>query len=114
MAAVGSCQSGGEGLPDRLHRDKLADGVIKEAFQDLNRLRQIGVIAARHGFADLLERAGLWRQVGSKESVEPLPESRRQSVARRFRMFLNDLGPTFIKLGQILSTRSDLLPGEYI
>ncbi len=88
--------------------------MIRQAFQDLNRLRQIGVIAARHGFADLLERAGLWRQVGSKESVEPLPESRRQSVARRFRMLLNDLGPTFIKLGQILSTRSDLLPGEYI
>ena len=88
--------------------------MIRHAFQDLNRLRQIGVIAARHGFADMLERSGLWRQVGSKESVEPLPESRRQSVARRFRMLLNDLGPTFIKLGQILSTRSDLLPAEYI
>jgi len=92
----------------------LRPGLIRHAFQDLNRLRQIGVIAARHGFADMLERSGLWRQVGSKESVEPLPESRRQSVARRFRMLLNDLGPTFIKLGQILSTRSDLLPAEYI
>jgi len=88
--------------------------LIRQAFQDLNRVRQIGVIAARHGFADLLERAGIWRQVGSKESVEPLPDSRRQSTARRFRMLLNDLGPTFIKLGQILSTRADLLPAEYI
>ena len=88
--------------------------MIRQAFQDLNRVRQIGVIAARHGFADLLERAGIWRQVGSKESVEPLPDSRRQSTARRFRMLLNDLGPTFIKLGQILSTRADLLPAEYI
>ncbi len=101
-------------MPRAGGRAKFRRALIRQAFQDLNRLRQIGVIAARHGFADLLERAGLWRQVGSKESVEPLPESRRQSVARRFRMFLNDLGPTFIKLGQILSTRSDLLPGEYI
>ncbi|HEX4801986.1 MAG TPA: hypothetical protein VFV14_00645 [Myxococcaceae bacterium] len=93
-------------------RAKFGPGLIRQAFQDLNRVRQIGVIAARHGFADLLERAGIWRQVGSKESVEPLPDSRRQSVARRFRMLLNDLGPTFIKLGQILSTRADLLPAE--
>src|SRR5262249_52627903 len=84
------------------------------AFQPLNRLRQTGVPAARHAFADSLAPSGLWRQVGRKEPVEPLPESRRQSVARRFRMLLNDLGPTFIKLGQVLSTRADLLPAEYV
>jgi ubiquinone biosynthesis protein len=88
--------------------------VIREAFQDLNRVRQIAVIAARHGFADILERSGTWRILGKKEQVEVSPEARRASVARRFRMFLNDLGPTFIKLGQILSTRADMLPAEFI
>jgi ubiquinone biosynthesis protein len=82
--------------------------------QDLNRVRQIAVIAARHGFADLTERAGLWRMLGRKEKVEVSPESQRASTARRFRMLLNDLGPTFVKLGQILSTRGDLLPAEFI
>ncbi|MBI3181335.1 MAG: AarF/ABC1/UbiB kinase family protein [Myxococcales bacterium] len=88
--------------------------MIRETFQDLNRLRQIAVIAARHGFADLLERSGLWRLLGRKEAVEPTPEARRESVARRFRSLLNDLGPTFIKLGQVMSTRADLLPAEFI
>lgn len=88
--------------------------MIKEAFQDLNRLRQIGQIAARHGFGEMFDRAGVWRLLGRKEQVEVSPESRRASAARRFRMLLNDLGPTFIKLGQILSTRADLLPAEYI
>jgi ubiquinone biosynthesis protein len=88
--------------------------VIREAFQDLNRLRQIAAIAGRHGFADLLDRAGIWNLLGRKEVVEELPESRRASNAKRFRAFLNDLGPTFVKLGQILSTRADLLPAEYI
>ncbi|HZA50344.1 MAG TPA: AarF/ABC1/UbiB kinase family protein [Myxococcaceae bacterium] len=88
--------------------------MLRTAFQDLNRVRQIAVIAARHGFADLLERTGTWRILGRKEQVEISPEARRATVARRFRMLLNDLGPTFIKFGQILSTRQDLLPGEFI
>jgi ubiquinone biosynthesis protein len=82
--------------------------------QDLNRVRQIAVIAARHGFADVTERAGLWRMLGRKEKVEVSPETQRASTARRFRMLLNDLGPTFVKLGQILSTRADLLPAEFV
>jgi len=82
--------------------------------QDLNRVRQIAVIAARHGFADLTERAGLWRMLGRKEKFEVSAETQRASTARRFRMLLNELGPTFVKLGQILSTRADLLPGEFV
>lgn len=82
--------------------------------QDLNRVRQITVIAARHGFGELAERAGLWRMLGKREKVEVSPDSQRASTARRFRMLLSDLGPTFVKLGQILSTRADLLPAEFI
>jgi ubiquinone biosynthesis protein len=82
--------------------------------QELNRVRQIGVIAARHGFGEMTERAGVWRLLGKRERVEVSPEAQRASTARRFRMLLNDLGPTFVKLGQILSTRADLLPAEFI
>ena len=82
--------------------------------QDLNRLRQIATIAARHGFADLLDRAGVFRMIGKRDAVEPAPDTRAASAARRFRRMLEELGPTFVKLGQILSTRADLLPAEFI
>ena len=90
------------------------EGPRRVILQDLNRVRQIAVIAARHGFGELTDRAGLWRMLGRKEKVEVSPEAQRASTARRFRMLLNDLGPTFVKLGQILSTRGDLLPAEVI
>ncbi len=90
------------------------EGLRRVILQDLNRVRQIAVIAARHGFGELTDRAGLWRMLGRKEKVEVSPEAQRASTARRFRMLLNDLGPTFVKLGQILSTRGDLLPAEVI
>ncbi len=87
--------------------------VIREAFQDLKRLRQIAAIAGRYGFADLLERTGLRAATGA-EVKEDKDTARSQSVARRFRLLLSDLGPTFVKLGQVLSTRGDLLPAEFI
>lgn len=83
-------------------------------FQDLNRLRQIATIAARFGFADLLDRAGVFRLIGRRETVEQAQEARAASAARRFRRMLEELGPTFVKLGQVLSTRADLLPGEFV
>jgi ubiquinone biosynthesis protein len=88
--------------------------MIREAFQDLNRLRQIAVIAARHGFADLVERGGVWGLLGRKENVEVSKEARSESVAKRFRSLLNELGPTYIKLGQVLSTRADIMPAAFI
>ncbi|MCI0572940.1 MAG: AarF/ABC1/UbiB kinase family protein, partial [Myxococcaceae bacterium] len=57
---------------------------------------------------------GIWKKLGRREAVEVSPEARRASAAKRFRMLLNDLGPTFVKLGQILSTRADLLPAEMV
>ncbi|MCL2012215.1 MAG: AarF/UbiB family protein [Cystobacterineae bacterium] len=88
--------------------------MLKGAFQDLNRLRQVLTIAARHGFADLLGRSGLENLIGKKIEPANETETRRGSIARRFRLMLDELGPSFVKLGQVLSTRGDLLPSEFI
>jgi ubiquinone biosynthesis protein len=86
------------------------------AFQDLNRLRQISSAMARHGFGAYLERMRLRDVLGRDAppaSGEPLPPPDRKTAAR-FRMMLGELGPTFIKLGQLLSTRPDVLPAHWI
>ncbi len=91
--------------------------VIREAFQDLNRLRQIASIAGRHGFGEMLDRAGLRLGGGGGEDGAPggtAAGGRTQTPAQRFRLLLSELGPTFVKLGQVLSTRADLLPADFV
>jgi len=87
--------------------------VLKGA-SHLNRLRQVATIAAKYGFADLIERSGIDKLLGKKIEPETGSETRRGSIARRFRCMLDELGPSFVKLGQVLSTRGDLLPAEFI
>jgi len=67
----------------------------------LGRATRIGQIMAKHGLRELFSRS------------KPGDETTR-TRARRFRQALEELGPTFAKLGQILSTRPDLLPPAFV
>ncbi len=88
--------------------------MLKEAFQDLNRLRQIATAVVRHGFGAYLARSRLAEQLGGAPAVAGAPANGERSTAARFRELLAELGPTFIKLGQLLSTRRDVLPADWI
>jgi ubiquinone biosynthesis protein len=88
--------------------------MLREAFQDLNRLRQITAALVRHGFGAYLARSRLADQLGGTPQVPGEPAAGGRSTAARFRELLAELGPTFIKLGQLLSTRRDVLPAGWI
>lgn len=73
----------------------------------LGRLREITAVVAKHGLAEYLER----RRDSDDENGEAAPGGvGTVRGAERFRAILEELGPTFVKFGQILSTRPDLLP----
>ena len=81
--------------------------------RNFDRIRQIGEVAIKHGFGYFLERYELadlvpWRR---KLLGPPLEGGSR---GRRVRLLLEELGPTFVKFGQLLSTRPDLLPPDII
>ena len=87
------------------------------AARDLGRLHEIASVLIRYGFGDFvrrmgmanaLERAGralLWKHADELAHLEPPARARR---------VLEELGPTFIKLGQVLATRVDLFEPEWI
>lgn len=91
--------------------------------KDARRAQQIATILARHGFGALLARdEGLGRQAQRQIeearaevlSGETATEDPRSDVATRVVNMLEELGPTFVKFGQILSTRPDLIPERFV
>lgn len=79
------------------------------AARDRHRLAEILQVGSRFGLGLLLARLGLERQ-----AAEAGNEANAPDLPRRTRLALEAAGPTFVKLGQILATRGDLLPPEWI
>lgn len=87
----------------------MAPPTLLSAVRDLDRLRQIVAVLVRHGFGEVVSRTGLGSLVTAKAEVRA-----NQSVGERVRLVIQDLGPSFVKLGQIASTRPDLIPADVI
>ena len=92
-------------------------GVLGRTYRHLNRYRQILTIFIKYGFGDLLETLKIEQYIEFGMSV--ISRNRRERLekltrAERLRMAMEELGPTYIKLGQILSSRPDLVAVEFI
>ncbi len=91
--------------------------ILSHTYKNIGRYRQILTVLFKYGYDGIIDRLNLGRyiEVGlrmvSRRSPEPLE---MVSNYERLRMAFEELGPTFVKLGQILSTRPDLIPMDLV
>lgn len=91
-------------------------GVVSRTYRHLSRYRQILAILFRYGFGDLIEllKIDQYIEIGLQLfSKDRRDHYEKLSRPQRVRMAFEELGPTYIKFGQILSTRPDLIPVRY-
>src|SRR2546423_15339614 len=80
---------------------------------NLGRLSEIAQVAAKHGFGYFLETHKLTDLLPWHQKVLPA-EGARSQRGLHLREMLDELGPTFVKFGQLLSTRPDVVPPDII
>lgn len=86
---------------------------IGQAVKNVGRLRQIIGVFSKYGFVDVVDRMNLGKFLPSRLAAFAEEQADR-SPPERLRLAFEELGPTFVKLGQLLSTRPDLLPESYV
>jgi ubiquinone biosynthesis protein len=85
--------------------------------RDFSRLRTIAGILMKYGWGDVAKRLGkgsLIGRAGNAVNSSATPEILAQPSEVRARMAMEELGPTFVKLGQVLATRPDIFPPSWI
>jgi ubiquinone biosynthesis protein len=68
----------------------------------------------KYGFREIVDRLGLARGLGFNRKVRPLRTAAGLGMPERLRLACEELGPTFVKLAQVLSTRPDIIPPELV
>jgi ubiquinone biosynthesis protein len=82
--------------------------------RNLGRLAEIAQVAVRHGFGYFFERHKLTDLLPGRRDGTAIAEGTASERGKHLRELLDELGPTFVKFGQLLSMRPDVLPPDII
>ncbi len=92
----------------------LSSFILGRRYKNIARLRHIAQVFLGKGFGHIIAQAGLSRALPFRRRfAKAIPEPERSSIPSRLREAFEELGPTFIKLGQVLSGRPDLITALY-
>lgn len=93
---------------------RAVDIKIRQRYRHIKRYRQIAQVLLKHGLGFIIDWLDLGKYLPFSKRLQKSDEIDRKTIAVRIRLVLQELGPTYIKLGQLISTRADILPPNYI
>ncbi|WP_040928423.1 ABC1 kinase family protein [Nosocomiicoccus massiliensis] len=90
--------------------------MIRNQFKYINRFREIAILFSKTGLGFIIEESGLDKLLSlpSRLFNKSQKQEEDKTIAERIRLFLEEAGPAYVKLGQIASTRGDILPESFI
>ena len=93
-------------------------GILRfwQTYKNIGRIKEIVNVFLRHGFGQFIEQVNLQRFIPLRKRLKFFkrwPEVEKHTVPQRLRMVFSELGPSFMKLAQLLSSRPDLITQEY-
>jgi ubiquinone biosynthesis protein len=89
---------------------------LRRTYKSVNRIRQIVNVFLKYGFGKVIDQLHLSKFVPFRKRIRSFgqwPSLKFSVTPEKLRMAFSDLGPSFIKLAQILSSRSDLITKQY-
>ena len=82
---------------------------------NIKRYQEIITVFAKHGFGLIIDQLGIFDYLKMrKHGTEAETSNSKLSIGERLRLSMEELGPTFVKLGQILSTQADIVPQDIV
>ena len=90
--------------------------LIDRSYRSLKRYREIVGVLVKYGFGELLDRMNITRylRLGRRRLLRSVEIAEKYSFYQRIRMALEELGPTFVKMGQVMSPRPFLIPIDLV
>src|SRR5581483_6598080 len=102
------------GFPcSRVHTERMVIQPKRSTTRNLGRISEIAQVAVKHGFGYFFERHRLTDLLPWGAKVLTVERERSQR-GQHLREMFDELGPTFVKFGQLLSTRPDIVPPDII